>query len=227
MNLEIGRIEAVTFDAGGTLIEPQPSVGAVYADVAARFGVTGLSPEKLDGRFAHVWRDKKDFDYSRRAWFELVRETFAERAAELPDVFFPSLYQRFAEPDVWRVYDDVIPVLENLAARGLRLGVVSNWDERLRPLLHTLKLDRYFDVMIISCEVAFTKPSPVIFEHASRKIGASPQGILHIGDSVHEDFEGARLADMPSFLLRRKGPSTLHQIASLLEIEPRLFGGQL
>jgi putative hydrolase of the HAD superfamily len=227
LNFEPASIEAVTFDAGGTLIAPRPSVGDVYAAVAAQFGVTGVSPDRLNGRFANVWHDKKEFDYSRPAWFELVRETFADRAAELPEAFFPAVYERFAEPDVWRVYEDVIPVLENLAVRGLRLGIVSNWDERLRPLLNALKLDRYFDVMIVSCEVAFAKPSPVIFEHTSRKIGVRPEAILHIGDSVHEDLEGARLADMQSWLLGRSGPSTIHQISSLMELEPRLFGGKL
>jgi phosphoglycolate phosphatase-like HAD superfamily hydrolase len=45
-------IQAVTFDVGGTLIDPWPSVGHVYAAVAAEHGLTGVDPESLNVRFA-------------------------------------------------------------------------------------------------------------------------------------------------------------------------------
>ncbi len=42
------RIRAVTFDVGGTLIEPWPSVGHVYAEVAARHGVAAIDVATLN-----------------------------------------------------------------------------------------------------------------------------------------------------------------------------------
>ena len=65
--------------------------------------------------------------------------------------------------------------LNALAAMDINLGIVSNWDERLRPLLEKLGLSKYFQAVIVSCEVAFTKPSPVIFEQAARMLGEAPE----------------------------------------------------
>jgi putative hydrolase of the HAD superfamily len=199
-------IQGVTFDVGGTLIEPWPSVGHVYAEVAARHGRRNLSVELLNERFAAAWRACVDFDYSRAGWERLVNATFRglNDAVERVD-FFPDLFERFAEPDAWRVFEDVRPALETLASRGLRLGVISNWDDRLRVLLRRLRLHDYFETLAISCEVGFTKPSPVIFEHAAAKLGLPPAAILHVGDSDELDVRGARAAGFRAARIERGG----------------------
>ena len=65
------NIQAVTFDVGGTLLEPWPSVGHVYAEVAQRHGLPGADAAKLAEQFAAAWRARRGFDYSRAAWSEL------------------------------------------------------------------------------------------------------------------------------------------------------------
>src|SRR5206468_3601936 len=72
----IQSIRAVTFDVGGTLIEPWPSVGHIYAEVAARHGMKGLSAVVLNRQFTAAWRARKIFNYARSEWAELVNETF-------------------------------------------------------------------------------------------------------------------------------------------------------
>ena len=107
MNL-LEHVEAVTFDVGGTLIHPWPSVGHVYAEVAAGCGCGGISPEVLNLQFAAAWANLKNFNHGRGEWAALVDTTFAGLTKQLPsETFFPELYDRFASPDVWRVYDDV------------------------------------------------------------------------------------------------------------------------
>ena len=198
------QIKAITFDVGGTLIEPWPSVGHVYAEVAARHGLKDISAERLNHRFKSAWRARRSFEYSRTAWGELVDEVFGDLVPESPSkTFFPDLYDRFAEPDVWRVFDDVIPALDALASRDIRLGIISNWDERLRGLLRGLQLDQYFEAFAISCEVGFPKPSPVIFEQAAAKLGLRADAILHIGDSFEMDIEGARAAGFHALQIHR------------------------
>src|SRR5215813_451777 len=123
-------MHAVTFDVGGTLIEPYPSVGHVYAEVAAKHGMPGLSPAELNRRFALTWKNPQGFDYSREAWRRVVDATFAGLVPDAPSSdFFAALYDHFADPAAWRIFEDVLPTLESLAARGLKLGLVSNWDE--------------------------------------------------------------------------------------------------
>ena len=136
------KIRAISFDVGGTLIKPWPSVGHVYAEVAAEYGWPGLSPEKLNEQFGLAWRRLKNFSHTRVEWAGLVNTTFRGVIAAPPSrAFFSALYQRFADADAWNIFDDVLPALEALAERGLKLAVTSNWDRRLIPLLRTLELD--------------------------------------------------------------------------------------
>jgi putative hydrolase of the HAD superfamily len=216
---DFGEIRAVTLDVGGTMIEPRPSVGHVYAEVARRHGLKQADAAWLDRQFLEAWRAREDFDYSQSAWFELVRKTFGEHAPALPEAYFPAVYERFAEPEVWHVHEDVVPVLEQLAGRGIMLGVVSNWDERLQPLLKALKLHSYFDAVVVSCEVGFTKPSPVIFEQAMRKLGLPGKAILHVGDNAKEDVAGAQSAGLEALHLCRAGKVGDGQIATLRTLE--------
>lgn len=207
-------VHTVTFDVGGTLISPSPSVGHVYSEMAARHGVE-VDAQVLTEGFSRAWRTKADFNYSEEAWYALVRQTFGPYSAKLPEDFFPSLYRRFLDADVWKVHEDAWGVLDELASRDFNLGVISNWDERLRPLLRNLKLAPYFQSITVSCEVQFRKPENVIFEQALRSLGAAPEAVLHVGDSREEDAEGARNAGLHGLHLDRDGKG---DIRSLMEI---------
>lgn len=226
LDLHHGPVRAVTFDVGGTLIEPWPSVGHIYAEVAAHHGWTGMSVEALDRQFAAAWRELKDFHHTRTEWADLVDAAFSGMIAIRPSrTFFPELYARFSEPDAWQVFNDVVPTLDALASRGVKLGVISNWDERLRPLLRRLKLHDYFEAVVVSCDVGFAKPSAVIFEQAAEKLGLPPAAVLHVGDSAEMDLRGARAAGMQAVGLRRgAAQGEAGQLKSLRELEHLLAG---
>jgi len=199
----LSGIRAVTFDVGGTLIEPWPSVGSVYAQVAARHGVK-VAAEDLDRQFAVAWSARKNFRYRRSDWSELVRQTFAGLTAEPPSAsLFDELYTHFASASPWRIFADVTPCLQELKQRGLKLGIISNWDDRLRPLLQELKLDNYFDSIVISGPGGAQKPEAKIFQAAAGRLNTPPEAILHIGDSASEDVAGARAAGLRALLLKR------------------------
>lgn len=211
-------VRAVTFDVGGTLIEPWPSVGHVYAEVAAKYGRPGISPELLNRNFAVEWKKKQNFQHTEADWAGLVDSTFADLLDTPPSrTFFPVLYGRFAEPNAWRVCGDVLPALDHLASRQLSLAIISNWDERLRPLLQRLGLHRYFDTITVSCEVAFAKPSPVIFEVAAQKLGIPAENILHVGDNRNEDVDGARSAGFQALMIDRSSNDRGGDVIASLE----------
>lgn len=222
---------AVTFDVGGTLLAPWPSVGHVYAAMAARRDGAAPDPEQINRRFHAAWAARgAAFDYSREAWAALVRETLRglTPCAEDP-AFFAALYAHFAGPEPWRVFPDVVPALEVLRQGGYRLAVLSNWDTRLRPLLQALRLADFFEVLVISGEVGWHKPDPRLFAHAARQLGLPPRQILHVGDSWAEDVGGARRAGWQAVWLARNslvtgapGPDT---VPSLRELADRLLSG--
>jgi putative hydrolase of the HAD superfamily len=170
---------AVSFDAGGTLLEPWPSVGHAYAAVARRW--CGVAPDvaAINRRFQAAWAARgAAFDYSRAAWAGLVATVMRglSPCAEGPG-FFAALYDHFAGPEPWRVFPDVVPTLTALRRRGLRLAVVSNWDARLRPLLAALGLAEFFEVIVVSGEVGWHKPDPRLFDHAAGQLGLPPDRI--------------------------------------------------
>lgn len=219
----VTHIRAVTFDVGGTLIAPWPSVGHVYAEVGAQHGLNNFSAAQLNERFKAAWRARRVFEHSRREWAELVHEVFELPPTPATNRFFDDLYQRFAEPYAWRIFEDVVPALNALTSRGIRLGVISNWDDRLRPLLRKLKLDKHFQSFSISCEAGFPKPSRVIFRHAAAELDLAPETILHVGDSWEMDVQGARDAGLRAVQIDRGAlESNADAIQSLSELSGRI-----
>ena len=126
-----------------------------------------------------------------------MRATFRTQAC---DALFPELYERFASAKVWRVFDDVRPALVKLKAQEMKLGVISNWDERLRPLLDQLELTPFFDVIVVSSEIGYCKPAPEIFRETLRLLKVPTGQVLHVGDSEAEDVVGASSAGMQAVI---------------------------
>ncbi len=211
---------AITFDVGGTLIEPYPSVGEVYSQVAKRFGIVA-DPQILSRCFSAAWKARATFDYSLEAWSELVRASFRD-FGPVSEECFRSIYDAFARPSAWRIFPDVLPTLESLRAAGVRLGIISNWDERLRPLLRALGLSDYFEQIVISHEVGHPKPKPQIFLAAAQDLRIPVNQILHIGDGRTEDYQGALAVGFNASLLSRSQPDE-HKatIRSLAELWPK------
>lgn len=213
-------VESVVFDVGGTLIDPVSSVGEIYASVASEHGWTGLDAKRLDGQFHDAWKSKKEFHYRLEDWEEIVIQSFAGvlEPSACSDIF-PTLYRRFEDSSNWLVHEDVVPTLDALAGRGFRLGIISNWDQRLKPLLRALRLERFFEWIFVSCDIGFEKPSSVIFEYALSKMGLPSERIIYVGDQRDVDVLGARQVGMHSKLIDRNSQGGSDVLKRLIELE--------
>ena len=199
-------IEVVSLDAGGTLLEPWPSVGAVYSRAVLTAGLAEIPSLELDRGFAAAWKGRGGFDYSRGAWARLVEQAFSGLTTAAADPrLFEAAYSAFARPDAWRVFPEVRSVLQTLRGRGLRLIVLSNWDERLGPLLDSFGFAGEFEFVLTSTEVGVPKPDRFFFEAACTRLGVAPSAILHVGDSWREDVAGALGAGWRALWLDRRG----------------------
>lgn len=222
--------KAVFFDAGGTLLAPYPSVGEIYTSVARKYGMhadSGLVEKRFQEEFssrdglaslnAHS-NEKKEKEW----WKSLVRAAF-EKVTVLTrfDEYFDELYDLFGRPDPWRLYPEVPEVLEGLRARGIVLGIVSNWDSRLHSLCRAMGLERYFDFILASAVVGSAKPDRGIFEKALSLANVHPSEAVHVGDSVDDDWAGACAANIDAILInrtRRVLPKikTIHSLTEIL-----------
>jgi putative hydrolase of the HAD superfamily len=211
-----GRIRAVFFDAGQTLLDADPPVDAVYRSTFAAFGVTA-SVETVREAVRETWREvadrraRGDPDWAIGAgeaafWRRFVAEVFSRAGGgELPDELLSGLVRHFRKAAHWRVYPEVPEVLETLRREGLTLLVVSNWDSSLPPLLEQLGLTPFFDDVVVSTLVGASKPSREIFEIALRRAGVPASEALHVGDSLHDDYHGAKAAGLAALLVDRAG----------------------
>lgn len=234
--------EVIFFDAAGTLIEVRGSAGEIYSRVAREFGFEA-DPAALQQNFARAFRlqppmafpagtpEAKLRELENDWWRNLVRDVFAGLGS-FPrfDEFFDDLFERFRGSEFWRVYDDVEPALRELKGRGLKLGVISNFDSRLYDVLRACKHDHFFDSVHISTRVGAAKPDRAIFLAALNYHRIEPGQAWHVGDSLREDVEGARAAGLRAFLVDRRGEqdsaadhAILSSLSQLLELCPGAF----
>jgi putative hydrolase of the HAD superfamily len=118
------------------------------------------------------------------------------------------------------------PLLRDLA-RQHRLAVVSNFDfgPTARGVLEAAGVASLFDTIVISDEVGWRKPKPIIFEEALRRLGTGAGEALFVGDRADIDVVGARGVDMDVAWVNREGsalpaglPSPQFQIRDLAEL---------
>jgi putative hydrolase of the HAD superfamily len=83
-----------------------------------------------------------------------------------------------------RLFDDVIPFLEKLRARGIKIAVVSNCAENTRPLLVSLGVDALADALVLSCEVGAAKPGAEIFRYALDRLGVTADAAVFVDDQA-------------------------------------------
>jgi putative hydrolase of the HAD superfamily len=206
-------LKAIFFDAAGTLFHLPKGVGHHYALVGRRMGLN-LDAPALDTAFANVWRTMPSrpttgtprIDDDKGWWAELVDRVVEEVAPQTHaldrDAFFEAAYSHFAEAEVWELYPETEEILEALRSR-FELGVISNFDGRLRMILQHLGISKCFAEVVISSEVGADKPDALIFRRAAELAGVAPEEAMHVGDDPVRDWQGAESAGFKVFRLDR------------------------
>ena len=115
---------------------------------------------------------------------------------------------RIIGPDNLVLFDDALPALAALRAQGHRVVVVSNWTCGLHAFCRALGIADHVEHVVASQDVGAAKPDPRIFHEACRRLGVPPDRVLHVGDSVTDDVEGARQAGLRAIELRRVVPGS-------------------
>lgn len=222
-------IEAVTFDAAGTLFFPNPSVGAIYQEVLAVHEIV-LDPASLEEAFhaalKGVEKDASiaDSEERERAYWKTVVADSVRCLAPLPGNFntiFEALWQEFAKGSRWTLNKDAKDIFDDLDKQGIPFALLTNWDRRVRSVLSDHHLQSRFSHVFISSEIGFEKPDLGIFDFAAKSLGVDPNRILHVGDHHEQDVLGARDAGWQAVHFSPKGqtngenPGTLSRLGEL------------
>jgi putative hydrolase of the HAD superfamily len=129
-----------------------------------------------------------------------------------------------------RLFDDVLPFMAGLRARGIKIAIVSNCDEQARGLLGSLGVTPLADALVLSCEVGAAKPAARIFHRALEALRVSAGAALFVDDNP--DFcAGAAALGIGTVRIDRGEPAAeapagdTAVVRSLADVEAMLSGG--
>jgi len=233
--MAVVRLQAVILDAAGTLLRPREPIGETYARIAAVHGVA-LPACRLDEAFHRVFAGRPLYTYGgrdlalaqhveRRWWWELVRSTFraADGSARFQDfdAFFDALWEHYADARAWQLLPGVPAALEALRSDGRRLALLSNFDQRLRPLLRDLGLHPCFEAVTLPADAQAAKPDCRIFEVCLKRLGLPPHRAVYVGDHASHDVKAARAAGLHAIDIHTlSGMDALPRAVRALEDSP-------
>jgi HAD superfamily hydrolase (TIGR01662 family) len=220
---------AVFFDVDFTLIFPGPTFqGDGYARFCAQAGVD-VDARRFDQAVAaasFILDEVEEPIYDASLFVHYTATIIEHMGGRGPDVVAVAerIYEQWAGNHHFEMYEDVAPVLTELSARGLTLGVISNSHRSLASFAEHFRLDTLITAAVSSAEHGFMKPHPSIFERALAQAGVAAAQAVMVGDSLKADIEGALSAGMRGILLRRSGdwprhlPGGVTVIRSLTEL---------
>jgi FMN phosphatase YigB (HAD superfamily) len=226
------RFDAVLFDFADTLFN---SRSALLPDLMARrCEEIGLPASEDDCR---AWIEQiiacaaredgrarmRSCDYSpllhRASWTACVHA-----CPDIPAAFADPFYEVFCNATLWRPFQDALPVLRMLSARGIAVAVVSNIGWNIRPAIDASHMGCFVEAVVQSFELGALKPEPAPFRSALEQLGIAPGRALMVGDNWSTDG-GAQALGVTTLLLPQAGdpslPRGLEMVLDLLGIARR------
>ncbi len=211
------NLKAVIFDLGDTLIHGNFTAGAseeiweeVYARLINPLALQDITPLKVlrsawqthvQSAMARTWQEKTEKELE---FLPLIQTAFREaRFPQADDLDFMQqvvalehhlIYERLVE-----VAPDALTTLTALRQRGYRLGLVSNFcnlPEVAYTNIRQIGLLDLFDAALLSCEIGWRKPAPIIYETMCERLGVAPSECLFVGDRLVEDIQGPQTLGM-------------------------------
>jgi len=210
---------ALLLDAAGTLLRPAEPVAQTYARHARALGVE-ITASVIVERFVAAMAEAEPLRAGasdwRGFWARVVERCTGTDDPRLLD----GLIEHFADPRAWTITPGAAACCVRVRARGMKVGVVSNWDHHLRPLLAGLGVFDWIDVLVVSGEEGVAKPDAAMFERACARLGVPIDRALHVGDDPIADLAGARAAGCAALLFGRDVAS-FDELANAVDIACR------
>jgi putative hydrolase of the HAD superfamily len=203
------HIRAVFFDVVGTVLFPDPPAPTVYAEVARRGGLKTTGAE-IRAKFVEAYNVEEAIDRAagwitsekreQNRWQSIVAATL--RGVADPETCFQQLYEHFGKPTSWQLGTDIGRVIAALRERGITVGLGTNYDSRLWPVLDGFpELAPLRERTVISSIVGFRKPAAEFFRKVDEIAACDPAEVLFVGDDMDNDYLGSRAAGLEARLL--------------------------
>jgi putative hydrolase of the HAD superfamily len=201
-------IAAVCFDVDFTLIYPGPTFrGEGYRAFGTRHGMT-LDPLRFEAAVtaaAPILDAAQSDIYDPEIFYRYTAKIIRAMGGDGPTVERCAIevYEEWASNRHFEMYEDVPDVLRAIAARGIRIGLISNSHRCLASFQSHFELEGLIGAAVSSSQHGYLKPHPSIFQAALQLLGVEPADTVMVGDSVGQDIAGARRVGMRAVLVRR------------------------
>lgn len=205
------QFKLITFDITGTLLKYRSSPAVEYLKTLNKYGIevklTTLE-DLINKNWHFMTKTHPNFGLHTglewdNYWRTYARNVFRE-AFQIENItdnvplkaIIDDLMKTYSTGETFKVQNGAIALLEYLKKEEVPLGVISNYDPRVRYMIKNLGLSHYFQFILTSYEVGFEKPDIKIFREAESYVtkGINRELFLHVGDSYLLDFKGAKNA---------------------------------
>ena len=221
-------VRAVLFDVDFTIARPGPELGPEgYRRLGERFGLD-LDPSRYKQareRAVEGIRRHPELEHDEEIWVAFTERIIRGMGGEADSAYecAVAMTKAWEHAEHFELYEDAPPVLDELRAQGLKLGLVSNTGRNLDEFIEHHRLD--VDAALGSGAFGRTKPHPTIFRAVLERLGVEPADAAMVGDSPEDDVEGARAAGIgAAFLLDRddRYPELDHRLPDLYALPAAL-----
>jgi putative hydrolase of the HAD superfamily len=232
------RLQAVCFDLDETLLDDGTSYALSIAGACRE--VTRALPGVDAGRLAEAYRSLSDVYWAevservlrglldgQTARLEVWRRTLCSLGVEDDVLALTALdaYSRHRR-ESFRLFADAAVLLERLRGRVALALITNGASETQWEKARALRLDSYFEAIVVSGDHGVAKPDAAIFRLALERLDVDASAACHVGDSLAADVAGARNAGITAVWLNRQrlgrppgAPQPDHEIESLAELE--------
>ena len=183
------KIQAVIFDMYETLVTQFESPLYYGTQIAEDLG---LSPAE----FLPGWRaTEEDRATGRLTFEETIRMLLHRHGLYTPERHRQVVQRRIAiQADCFtHLHPDILPMLSQLKARGLQIGLITNCFSEEARLIRESPLFPWFDAPCLSWEVGVRKPDPAVYQMCLAQLGLPAETCLYVGDGGSRELETARL----------------------------------
>lgn len=172
--------KAVVFDWGNVIGFDDRSIVVNFMCDSFHFSESEFESANLEKRKA-MKEGKSDIDF----WLKFAEKNGTQLPEDWPQKYTATLKNSVgADPNMYVLIDQ-------LKEKGIRVGMLSNIDDRYKKLIRDFGFYEPFEPCLLSCEMGLQKPDPKAYELLLKTLNLPAEEVVFIDDK-EENVDAAK-----------------------------------